>query len=704
MHYKRIKIFTAVSALLLGLILLRLIQLQLISGSDVQDRIAQLKLQWGNRVQTKTLRGNILARNNQILAADKPEFQLHINYSLCRYLDSRFRTAELLRTSRNTNAAVSDELERKFNAKTEQISRIIQKCTHFGMSRSQIEKRIAEINDYVWNLRSFIAWYRKGPSPEILSKYPNPEGIRLSEAMADLKHQINDKDKRLLTIAGVDDIPEINKSYRLWNLETFDEVFIAQMEFKDTEGIKIVPKGHRFYPSGSTAAQTIGWVSTAEARDKKLFEGNRLAQYLKGEVAGERPGVEYVCESLLRGSRGEVFYNIDGERIEQARPKFGKNVILTIDIELQKQIENYLSNCSMNSNCHKPTAAVVIDVASGDILSLVSLPTFDLNRIRYDYEAIVSDPNRPLINRTINKQYPPGSVVKPVILIAGMQSDKITADEVIHCSAAPAGKGWPNCWIYNRYGIGHDSSWRNTARNAIKGSCNIYFSQLADRIKPEVLQKWLFDFGYGQKFNLTGQLFSSSRESRYFSQASGIISSGISQAVVSEQLPPISRGELRYFGIGQGNLRVTPLQVANSMAVIARGGLYKQPRLFITDPNATERLYDAASLNISKETLDVVRNGMSAVVNESGGTAHREFAPVLNSLAEAGVKVYGKTGSTEEPANAWFAGFAQDDTGRGIALVVVVEGGRHGSSDAAPPAREIIQMCIEAGYIGKHQP
>ena len=92
---------------------------------------------------------------------------------------------------------------------------------------------------------------------------------------------------------------------------------------------------------------------------------------------------------------------------------------------------------------------------------------------------------------------------------------------------------------------------------------------------------------------------------------------------------------------------------------------------------------------------------MRAVVSEVGGTAYKEFAPVLTSLAEQGVMVYGKTGSTEEPANAWFAGFAQDSTSRSIAIAVVVEGGQHGSSDAAPLARDIIQFCIEAEYIGQ---
>ena len=106
-------------------------------------------------------------------------------------------------------------------------------------------------------------------------------------------------------------------------------------------------------------------------------------------------------------------------------------------------------------------------------------------------------------------------------------------------------------------------------------------------------------------------------------------------------------------------------------------------------------------LGISTETMAVVYDGMRAIVNEINGTAYTEFAPVLNSFAEQDVKIYGKTGSTEAPENAWFAGFAKDSKDRSISIAVVVEGGQHGSSDAAPLARDIIQFCIEAEYIGR---
>jgi penicillin-binding protein 2 len=708
MYNRRLKIFVGATALFLLILLLRLMQMQLLPGSSVQDKVAQLKLLGGRSRQLNTVRGRILDSKGRVLAVDEPRFQLHINYRLSCFADQRVQRAKLLEAAQKPDSAAAQaKVEEAIKVGLENLQQIIDKCAYFGLERMDIENKIESINDEIWNLRTFVAWRRNDPDPNIMQKYAGRiSHIPLSEVVADFESRFPSEQKRLLLVNRVDDIAEMDATGPLLELKTNDDIFTAQFEFMHTDGIEILPEAKRVYPYGSVAAQTIGWVGPAtQQEDRQLFADDRLSRYLDNEVCGREDGAEYVCEAVLRGRRGEEIYDVDRTLVSKTKTQFGEDVTLTLDSELQKRIESYIADCNLNPNCKMPTAVVVIDVEKSDILALVSMPTFDLNRVRYDYGDISSDPNTPMINRAINKHYPPGSVIKPVILIAGLEEGKITPDEIISCPARKAPSGWPSCWLYNKYHWRcHDDEWPNYARNAVKGSCNIYFSRLADRIDPLVLQQWLFKFGYGHQIQLSPFDANDPNEARDFRQAQGQISTVVPDGVISsiEQLPPLARDERRYFGIGQGNLRVTPLQVAGAMAAIARGGVYKSPRLFLT-PNDTsdERraTSDEVSLGISPQTLDIVYDGMSAVVNEPGGTAYNQFA--YSGFGQQGVRIYGKTGSTEKPDNACFAGFARDDAGRSISIAVIVEGGQSGPRDAAPLARDIIQFCIEAGYIGE---
>ncbi|MHC4594982.1 MAG: penicillin-binding transpeptidase domain-containing protein, partial [Planctomycetota bacterium] len=579
MYDKRIKIFIILSALLLAVCLLRLTQMQLLPGSSVQDDIAELKR--GLSLQLKTVRGKILDRTGRVLAADEPRFWVHINYRFSCFLDERVQQGKLLRAAKKTDPRLAlSETREEIQARLEDLQQVINKCAQFkSVESSVITGEIQKINDFVWDRRVFQAWRRNFPNSEVLENYDRIS-VPISQAIADFKKKQPDPVKRLGLVNEVD-IAEMHKDWPLLELKTDNDVFAAQLEFLNIRGVQILPKQQRSYPYGTVAAQTIGWVGPAtQEQDKQLFANDRLLSYLGGELCGREDGVEYVCETILRGRRGELVRDIDLQIISRTETRFGKDVSLTLDIELQRRIEDYLAHYRHDPNCGPGMAAVVVDAGTGDILALVSMPVFDLNRARYDYGALVNDPNEPLINRAINKQYPPGSVVKPLILIAGIESAKITPDAIINCPAQKAPKGWPNCLIYNRYRLSHDGRWQsvggNSANNAIKGSCNIYFSRLADRIDPLFLQQWLFKFGYGHGIPLAPNFRAPSIEFRDFRQAIGIISSSIPREEISnlEQLPPLKKGERRFFGIGQGNLRVTPLQVANAIAAIARGGFY----------------------------------------------------------------------------------------------------------------------------------
>lgn len=705
MYEKRIKIFVIFSLLMLVVCVLRLAQIQLLTASSVQNEIAELKRRSGQSEQFKTLRGRILDRNDNVLAVDEARFWIHIDYELSCFLDERVRQAMLLRAADGAEPETAvTKTDENIREKIEDLRHIIDKCAQFkAVEPWVIEEDIQKINHEIWEQRVFQAWHKAFPASEILNDYDSILSVPLSRAVAEFEQGVHDPNERLRLVSKVD-IRAMHQSKPLLELETDDDIFAAQVEFMDTEGIHIQSTERRLYPYGSVAAQTIGWVGMAtQLSDKAFFAEDKLASYLVNEVCGRTPGVEFVCEAILRGRRGEIVKDIDGQLESETQTEFGKDVRLTLDIELQADIEDYLAHYQYDPNLGEPgVSAVVIDVAGSDILAMVSLPVYDLNRVRYDYGTLSTDPNRPMINRAINEQYPPGSVVKPLILIAGLEAGVITPDKVIECPGGPAPVGWPNCWIFrDNPGVGHSMMWRNDARNAVKGSCNIYFSHLADMIEPLTLQQWLFRFGYGQyalstPYSISGADGSELR--RNFLQATGEISSSSTRgkAFRFEEMPPLFERSRRMFGIGQGNLRVTPLQVANSMATIARGGLFKLPRLF-TDSQSSA----GVDLGISPETLALVYEGMDAVVNESRGTANAQFEPLRTILAVEDTKVYGKTGSTERPFHAWFAGFAADSKERKIAIAVIVEGGQHGSRDAAPLARDIIQLCIHGGYVGR---
>lgn len=691
MYDKRIKIFVLVSVCLLSVCVVRLATMQLLENSYYRDQISKLKLQKGRSRLLKTIRGKILDRNGRILAEDEPKFELHINYRLTSFADERVGQGKLLRVEgEDKKKIVQDELDDGF----EDLQEVIGKCVEFGFEREVIESEIKRINDKTWALRSFLAWARNEPNQRILKKYGGRiNSVPAFEAAADFEKRFPSYERRLLLISKVDDIVEMNKSWRLLELETDNDIFTAQLEFKDSVGVGILPQIRRVYPYKSAAAQTIGWVGPHQERDKKLFAGDKLSRYIGKEIAGREDGVEYVCEAILRGIRGELFTDIDGQST-RTETETGRDISLTLDIELQQRVEALLADCRVKSDHKTPTAAVIIDVTTGDILTLASMPNYDLNRARYDYEDLLSDANRPLINRAIYEQYPPGSVIKPIIAIAGLESGKITSGEAISCPPKAPPLGWPRCWIQKKSSWkGHDDDWVNHTRNAIKGSCNLYFTRLANRLAPQTLQRWLFDFGYASKL-----LRPPCQIDRNFRQLAGTISSTNPASAVSDfkDLPKIKKKELRWFGMGQGNLRVTVLQVANTMAAIARGGLYKLPRLFTE--NGESNLASVA-LNIKPENLRLVRDGMHDVINDSEGTAHAAFANA--GFAEQDVTVYGKTGSTENPEHAWFSGFAEDSRGRSIAVALIVEGGQRGSSDAAPVVREIIQFCVDAEYVGQ---
>jgi len=683
----------------------RLVQLQLFNSQHFRDLIEQEGLR--APAQLPTIRGTILDRNGRSIAVDKPAFYLAVKYQLTCLLDDRYWRYRILERADNkkiTHEQAEIQLRTELGDDYLKLIGIIDKLAQSkNISTSAIEDKIRSINDHVWGMREFFAWLKEFPNSEIRKKYRSMRSpIPASIAMEDFKAKLPDADKRIL-LAAKTDLREMYQRHLLVELENEKELLEAQLAFVNIEGVEIMPKGKRHYPYNSAAAQLIGWVGNAQASEKELFDDDAYSRYLSDDIAG-KDGVEKVCEVFLRGRRGEVIYDRAGNMVEQLGrdSQFGQDVVLSVDIELQQKIENMLTDPDVTT---KPAiGAVVLDVATNDILAIVSMPVYDLNSVRQNYKKIFKMPGNPFGNKALYEIYPPGSTVKPVMLIAGLEEKKISEGEVIGCPPRSVPKGWPNCITFRKFHTCHDYKWDNNARNAIRGSCNVYFSRLANRVDSKALQKWLFDFGYGRKIlpkpNVE-ELLPFQREKgidRNLRQSGGQISSVIpsGDAVKFEDITKLQTYEKRMFGIGQGGMRATVLQVANAIAAISRGGIYKNPRLFLSDVDVFNE--EQQDLGLSQHTLRIVRDGMMAVTSEVGGTAYNVFKNSI--LNEREVKVYGKTGSTEKPEHAWFAGFAEDSAGRAISIAIVVETGESGARDAAPLGHEILKLCNQAGYIG----
>ena len=349
-------------------------------------------------------------------------------------------------------------------------------------------------------------------------------------------------------------------------------------------------------------------------------------------------------------------------------------------------------------------AGAIIDVRSGDILALLSLPSYDLNAVRYEYGKLQADPNRPMRNRALNRLYPPGSVAKPMVLIAGLESGAITPEEAISCPAAARARRLAQL-------LDLPAVPRRRATTEL------------DEQRPQrherKLQHLLLALGRSRSIRRCCRSGSSGSDTGGRSRCP--IPMPPAPGSIPRRLRQAAGRDRQHHGTGLHGCRIrrpTPAAVrAGPQDVRHRAGQLPGhaaaggQRLChagpgrpgpaaapVPEPGSRLPAQEPVDLPISPATLPVVYDGMSAVVNERGGTAYDAFAS--SGLAQQGVKVYGKTGSTERPDNAWFAGFAEDREGTKIALAVVVEGGQRGGGDAGPLAREILQLCVEAGYLG----
>ncbi len=502
-------------------------------------------------------------------------------------------------------------------------------------------------------------------------------------------------------------------------------------------GLSLRGSVRRHYPYGAGACHVIGRVSKVSPQDlvDDPKQADKLSKYGPTDLIGSE-GMEHMLEQRLRGTRGLQAYAASGEKIEDTSAVPGEDVRTTIDIELQMQIEDAFKHVLLAMD--KPDtlpmngAAIAIDVQSGEVRALASWPTYDLNRFDELFARLADDQvNRPLHNRATMTALEPGSTVKPIVGLGAITdglfgpNDRIVCDGFLHIG----GKTYTNfgrCWTQKLFGGTHmQHPWADPMDrpdlafpDALERSCNVFFETLGDRLGIEGLAKWFDRFGLGRPTGIG------------LPEVKGLTPRDFDG-------PPSRRRAVAWFGaIGQDQIAATPIQMANVAATIARRGVWKRPTLVPGESN------ENIDLHINPQALDEARQGMIAVVNSPGGTG-----PVPRLSA---VLVAGKTGSAQSaplriprrdstgkplrdengrviydtvrlgttanpnldlpwyraigkaedtvPSHAWMIGFAPANNPK-IAYAAMVEYGGGGGVAAGSVCKQLLEACIEHGYL-----
>jgi len=472
-----------------------------------------------------------------------------------------------------------------------------------------------------------------------------------------------------------------------------EEVARLAVNLHQFEGVEINARLTRNYPNGEHAVHALGYVGRIDERD--------LGRVSEVDYAGTthigKLGLERFYEKQLHGEVGiqQVEVNAKGRTLRvlsETPPVQGNNLHLTIDSRLQKVAEEAFAG--------QTGAAVAIDPNNGEILALVSMPIFNpnlfVNGISYaNYYALRDSHRRPLFNRALSGQYPPGSTTKPFYGLLGLESAVSRNEQRVYCIGyykLPNEERRYRDW--KKQGHGHMD-----LNGAVTQSCDVYFYDLAYRLGIDRMAEFMAKFGFGVK--------------------TGVDSTGERNGIMPSREwkrghdgMPWFPGETLITGIGQGAMLVTPLQLANSTAAFARKGLRYKPHLVKTiemiaenrDIEITSEIAGRYSLHREKNWQHV-HEAMVNVVHGLRGTAHYSIGRNIE------YKVAGKTGTAqvfeiaqdaeyEEESvieklrdHALFISYAPADDPR-IAIAVIVENGGHGSSVAAPIARQIMDAYL----------
>jgi penicillin-binding protein 2 len=440
----------------------------------------------------------------------------------------------------------------------------------------------------------------------------------------------------------------------------------------------------RTYPNGRLAGHIIGYTGKTGRNSDGVIDNHET---LWPETEG-REGLEQTFNSILTGKHGEykITFDKDGRKTSEklvTPPVPGNTVVTTIDSRLQELAEKALEAKA------KRGAIVIIEPNSGDILAIASWPTYDPNAFvpsisAEKYKALQNDPDIPLLPRAFRSAYPPGSTFKIAVGIAALESGAVTPNDLYECVP---GIEIGNITFHN---------WKKGDRGALNfiqaltESCDTWFYQVGIKTGAEPIIDWALKLGFGAKCGipLRGEVEGRVPNDEYMKATHG---------------RKILNGDIANMSIGQGDIVVTPLQMAQAVGIVANGGTFYQTRLVQQVQTVDNEIVSAyqkrakRTLNISPSTLDQVRTGMIDVVNGSGGTAHQASLDAVEVAGKTGTAQWGP--KNKERTAAWFTGFLPADEPQ-YAFAAVYEGEVgskiHGGSAAAPMIADVFKQFYKS--------
>lgn len=461
----------------------------------------------------------------------------------------------------------------------------------------------------------------------------------------------------------------------------------------DLPGIFVNVKPIRNYIHRGTAAHVLGYLGEINAGE---LRSGKYSDYRQGDYIGKF-GIEKTYETFLRGTRGgrQVEVNASGQIVRvlktvDATP--GHNILLTIDMGLQKKAEQWLKG--------KAGAVVALEPSTGKILIMASSPSFNQNAFvsgltQKEWNALVSNPMKPMINKALQAEYPPASTFKIITAMAGIEEGVIDQETTATCRG------------YLRYGNRTYRCWKRGGHGtvdvirALAESCDVFFYQVGQKLGVDRLAWYATASGLGSRTGI-----------RLENEAAGLIVT--SEWKKKRYGVPWQGGETLSIAIGQGYTLVTPLQMAVFTSAVATDGVIMKPLILKSIETVEGKVIKkwqskvVGRLPVSEETLDIVKKGLWDVVNTRKGTA--------SLVRLKNIDVSGKTGTAQVVSrkddtvadeedipdafkpHAWFVAYAPSDNPT-IAMAVFVEHGEHGSSTCGPIARELIKTYLEPADV-----